>query len=110
MSTELLVKTATEAADRPMAIHKILFEDDKTRITHWTMKPGEQTGWHSHDYDYVVVRLSGGRLHLDYADGSEREVDYALGGTLTGSAPVEHNAISVGDEAIVSLEIEYKKG
>ena len=108
MSTKLLDKTASEAADRPMATYKMLFEDDKTRITHWTMKPGEQTGWHSHDFDYVVVQLSGGRLHLDYADGSEREVHYAPGGTLTGSAPVEHNATSVGDEAIVSLEIEYK--
>ena len=82
----------------------------KTTRTELTLEPGEQTGWHSHDFDYVVVQLSGGRLHLDYADGSEREVDYAPGGTLTGSAPVEHNAISVGDEAIVSLEIEYKKG
>ncbi len=108
MSTKLMKKTASEAADRPMATFKTLHEDEKTRITHWIMKPGEQTGWHSHDFDYVVVQLSGGRLHLDYADGSEREVDYAHGKTLAASAPVEHNAISVGDEAIVSIEIEYK--
>ncbi len=108
MSTKLTDKTAAESADRPMATGKPLFEDDMTRITHWTMNPGEQTGWHSHDCDYVVVQLSGGRLHLDYADGTEREVDYAPGGTLSGSASIEHNAISVGDEAIVSIEIEYK--
>ena len=108
MSTKLQDKTASEAADRPMATYITLHEDDKTRITQWTMEPGQQTGWHSHDFDYVVVQLSGGRLHLDYADGSSREVDYAPGGTLSGSAPVEHNAISVGDEAIVSIEIEYK--
>jgi len=108
MSTKLLDKTAAEAAGRPMATFNTIHEDDKTRITHWVMKPGEQTGWHSHDFDYVVVQLSGGSLHLDYADGSEREVDYAPGGTLTGEAPVEHNATSVGGEAIVSLEIEYK--
>lgn len=108
MSVKLEAKTAAEAADRPMATYTTLHEDNKTRITHWVMKPGEQTGWHSHEYDYVVVQLSGGRLHLDYADGSSRDVDYAPGGTLTGSAPVEHNAISVGDEAIVSIEIEYK--
>ncbi|NNE85231.1 MAG: cupin [Alphaproteobacteria bacterium] len=109
MSTKLNEKTAAEAADRPIAANKLLHEDDKTRITHWTMRPGEQTGWHSHDFDYVVVQLSGGRLHLDYADGSEHEVDYAPGNTLSGSAPIEHNAISVGDEAIVSIEIEIKK-
>lgn len=108
MSTKLVDKTKAEAAERPIATSEPLFEDDKTRITQWTMRPGEQTGWHSHDFDYVVVQLSGGRLHLDYADGTEREVDYAPGGTLSGSAPIEHNAISVGEEAIVSIEIEYK--
>ena len=108
MSTKLDKKTASEAAERPMATGNMVFEDDKTRITHWTMNPGEQTGWHSHDFDYVVVQLSGGRLHLDFADGSEREIDYAPGNTLTGSAPIEHNATSVGEETIISIEIEYK--
>lgn len=108
MSTKLVDKTAAEAAGRPMAAYVTVFEDDKTRITQWTMKPGEQTGWHSHDFDFVVVQQSGGRLHLDYADGSQREIDYAPGNILTGSAPVEHNAISVGDETIHSMEIEYK--
>ena len=73
MSTKLLDKTASEAADRPMATYKTLFEDDKTRITHWTMKPGEQTGWHSHDFDYVVVQLSGGRLHLGVRQSPAQE-------------------------------------
>lgn len=108
MSTKLQDKTAALAADRPLATHQVIHDDEKTRITNWTMKPGEQTGWHSHDCDYVVIQLSGGRLHLDYADGTSREIDYAPGGTLSGKAPIEHNAISVGDEAIRSVEIEFK--
>ena len=62
-----------------MASFKTIHDDDKTRITYWVMKPGELTGWHSHNFNYVVVQLSRGRLHLNYADGSEREVDYAPG-------------------------------
>ena len=62
-----------------MASFKTIHDDDKTRITYWVMKPGEQTGWHSHNFNYVVVQLSRGRLHLNYADGSEREVDDAPG-------------------------------
>ena len=108
MSTKLLDKTATEAADRPTAAYETLHEDDKTRITLFNIKPGEQTGWHRHEFDYVAVQQSGGRLHLDYADGSTRDIDYKPGVALAVAAPVEHNAINVGDVDIVALEIEYK--
>jgi quercetin dioxygenase-like cupin family protein len=108
MSTKLKEKTASEAADRPVAAFNLLLEDDKTRITYWVIKPGEQTGWHRHEFDYVAVQQSAGRLHLDYADGSVREIDYTPGVALAASAPVEHNAINVGDVDIVALEIEYK--
>ncbi len=108
MSTKLLDKTASEAADRPIASSETLLDDDKTCITLFTIQPGEQTGWHRHEFDYVVVQQSDGRLHLDYADGSMREIGYTPGVALFVSAPVEHNAINVGDVDIIALEIEYK--
>ena len=60
MSTKLLDKTASEAAERQIGKFDLLHEDEKTRITHWVIKPGEQTGWHLHDYDYVTVQQSTG--------------------------------------------------
>lgn len=108
MSTKLLDRTASEAADRAIASSEILIDDDKTIITLFTIKPGEQTGWHRHEYDYVAVQQSTGRLHLDFADGSVRELDYTPGVALAVEAPVEHNAINVGDVDIIALEIEYK--
>lgn len=109
MSTKLLERTAAEAADRKIASYEVLFEDDKTCITLFTIKPGEQTGWHRHEYDYVAVQQSTGRLHFDFADGSTRELDYSPGVALGVTAPVEHNATNVGDVDIIALEIEYKK-
>jgi len=41
MSTKLAEKTADEAADRPIATHKVLMEDDQMIVTHWVFKPGE---------------------------------------------------------------------
>ncbi len=108
MSTKLMDKTAAQAADRQIGKFDLLHEDERTRITHWVIKPGEQTGWHLHDYDYVTVQQSTGRLFLENADGSTREVDYSPGTAHAISAPVEHNAINVGDVDIVVLEIEYK--
>ena len=108
MSTKLIDKTAAEAADRPVANFDILHEDDKTCITLFTIKPGEQTGWHRHEFDYVAVQQSTGRLHFDYPDGSTREIDYTPGVAVAVSAPMEHNATNVGDVDIIALEIEYK--
>jgi quercetin dioxygenase-like cupin family protein len=79
MSLKLEEKTAAEAAERPIASYETLLDDDKTCITLFTIKPGEQTGWHRHEFDYVAVQQSTGRLHLDYADGSVREIDYTPG-------------------------------
>jgi len=109
MSTKLLDKTASEAAERQIGHFDLLHEDEKTKITHWVIKPGEQTGWHLHDNDYVAVQQSTGRLFFEHADGSTREVDYSPGVARAVSAPVEHNAINIGDVDIVVMEIEYKK-
>lgn len=108
MSTKLIDKTASEAAERPIASYETLHEDEKTCITLFTIRPGEQTGWHRHEYDYVAVQQSAGRLHFDYDDGSTREIDYTPGVAVAVKAPVEHNATNVGDVDIIALEIEYK--
>ena len=91
--------------------NSIIFNyDEKTCITLFTIKPGEQTGWHRHENDYVALQQSEGRLHLDYADGTSLDIDYSPGKALPVKAPVEHNAINVGDVDIIALEIEYKAG
>ena len=108
MSTKLMEKTAAKAADRGIATHKVLMEDDKMIVTHWVFKPGEQTGWHLHDTDYMPIQLSTGKLLFEFPDGSTREVVYIPGTSSHVKAPVEHNAINIGDVDIVALEIEFK--
>ncbi|MEK9662423.1 MAG: cupin [Alphaproteobacteria bacterium] len=108
MSLKLVEKTAEVAADKQVATFELLLDDDRTRITQWTIAPGEQTGWHLHDYDYVTIQQSTGRLHLEFADGSVKEIDYVPGTAKLYSAPIEHNATNIGDVDIRVLEIEYK--
>ncbi len=108
MSTKLTAKTAEVANDREVGQFSTLIDDDRTRITHWVLKPGQQTGWHLHDYDYVTIQESEGTLWLEHADGTERTVEYVPGTAAAISAPVEHNAVNIGDVDIVVTEIEYK--
>tara|TARA_R110001606_G_scaffold377103_3_gene536042 strand:- start:164 stop:493 length:330 start_codon:yes stop_codon:yes gene_type:complete len=109
MSLKLVEKTGEIAADRKIGHFDLLVDDDRTRITQWQIAPGEQTGWHLHDYDYVTIQQSTGVLHLDYADGSEKTINYVPGTTNMNRAPVEHNATNIGDVDIRVLEIEYKR-
>ncbi|MBT3399328.1 MAG: cupin [Rhodospirillaceae bacterium] len=109
MSTKLKEKTAEIAAERGIATHTVVMEDDSMIVTHWVFKPGEQTGWHLHDRDYMPIQLSTGRLLFEFPDGTSREVDYVPNTSSHVAAPVEHNAINIGDVDIVALEIEFKK-
>ena len=108
MSTKLMDKTASEAADREIGAFTTLIDNDRTRITHWVIKPGQQTGWHLHDFDYVTLQESEGTLFLEHSDGTELTIEYVPGTAATITAPVEHNAINIGDVDIVVTEIEYK--
>jgi len=109
MSTKLLDKTQALTADRPVAEHKVLLEDDRMIVTHWVFKPGEQTGWHRHELDYMPIQMSEGRLRFEFPDGSTRDVDYVPRTASIVSAPLEHNATNVSDVEMVALEIEFKK-
>ena len=109
MSLKLTEKTAQIAADKNLGNFVTLWDDDRTRITQWVIAPGEQTGWHLHDFDYVTNQQSTGTLHLKYADGSEKTINYVPGTVQMNRAPIEHNATNIGDVDIRVLEIEYKR-
>jgi quercetin dioxygenase-like cupin family protein len=110
MSEHLLRKTAKELPDAALAKHELLLDNAPTRITKWTFAPGDQTGWHRHEFDYATVQQSGGALLLQSSDGSEVRVDYEDGRTLFWTAPIEHNATNISDVEVRVLEIEYKSG
>jgi quercetin dioxygenase-like cupin family protein len=109
MSTKLQEKTHELASERQIAKHKILLEDDRMIVTHWVFKPGEQTGWHRHELDYMPIQMSEGRLRFEFPDGSTKDVDYVPRTSSIVKAPLEHNAINVSDVEMVALEIEFKR-
>ena len=52
-----------------MAKSEIMIDNEKTRVTRWSFEPGEDTGEHIHEYDYVVVPLMDGQLKIINHDG-----------------------------------------
>jgi len=108
MSTKLNEKTSHLSSERKIASHTVLLENDEMIVTHWVLKPGEQTGWHLHEMDYMPIQLSQGKLMFEFPDGSTKEIDYVPRTASIIKAPLEHNAINTSDKDVIALEIEFK--
>lgn len=82
-------------------------ENERLRITEWRFAPGEDTGWHRHEFDYVVVPMSTGQLDIVAPDGSVSQSELSAGEPYFRRAGVEHNVInsSGGDFAFIEIEL-----
>ena len=76
-------------------------------MTEWRFAPGEATGRHRHELDYVVVPIVGGRLRLEGRDGTT-EAELVAGRSYFRDAGVEHDVVNVGDAELVFVEVELK--
>jgi len=92
---------------RPIAEPHKQLENERVVITEWRFAPGAETGWHRHEYDYIVVPLTTGTLMLESADGS-KTADLKLGQSYARTAGVEHNVINANAFDLAFIEIELK--
>jgi len=85
-------------------------DDERVRVTTWTFREdGEATGWHVHEYDYLVVPVTGGSFAVTAPDGGTRELIQEAGSPYLGRAGTEHDVVNAGGAAAVFVEIELKR-
>ncbi|MFN9999502.1 MAG: cupin domain-containing protein [bacterium] len=89
------------------AIPTLQIDNDRVRVIEWRFPPGASTGWHRHDYDYVVVPMTTGKLKLTDAQG-ERYADLVAGSSYTRKAGIEHDVANPNPHEFVFVEIETK--
>lgn len=85
-----------------------MIDDARTRVTRFDFQPGQQTGWHVHDYDYVITALTDCHMRLEEPGGATREVTVPAGTAYRRDAGVEHNVINAGDAPMAFVEVELK--
>ncbi len=85
-----------------------LIENQSVIVTEWLFAPGEATGFHVHQHDYVVVPLSTGKLRIVAEDGSASDAELATGVPYARNAGVAHNVISHNAFEFRFIEIEVK--
>jgi len=91
----------------PRAVATVQIDNPKVRVTEWSFAPGAATGHHRHDYDYVVVPLTTGRLAITTAAG-EAAAELMAGRPYFREAGVEHDVRNANPFAFVFVEIELK--
>jgi mannose-6-phosphate isomerase-like protein (cupin superfamily) len=90
-----------------MAPGSVQEDNDRVRVTAWRLGPGEATGWHRHELDYVIVPLADGTMRID--DGSEVvERQLAAGSSYFRPAGAEHDVSNGGSGELAFVEIELK--
>ena len=90
------------------ATSTLLIDNDRTRVTEWRFQPGAATGFHRHEYDYVVVPRTTGRLKLIDGDGAETFAELTEGIPYFRETGVEHDVINANDYEFVFVEVEFK--
>ena len=92
----------------PSAQPTVQIDNDSVRVTEWSFAPGASTGYHRHEYEYVVVPMTTGKLLLDEPTG-KRYAELKTGVSYTRPAGVEHDVINANNFPFVFIEIEMKR-
>ena len=91
-----------------MAVSKVMINNERTKVTSWFFKPGDETGQHIHKYDYVVVPLEDGELKIINQDGSISISKLNKGVSYFRKRGVNHNVINNNKFSYSFIEIEIK--
>ena len=90
------------------AVPTVQIDNDRVRVTEWRFAKGAATGFHRHEYDYVVVPGTTGKLKIVGPDGHESFAELTAGQSYARKAGVEHDVINAHDGDFVFVEIELK--
>lgn len=86
-----------------------VIDDERLRVTTWTFAAeGASIGHHVHEFDYVVVPVTGGTFTVTDSDGATREMTQQAGAPYLGAAGTAHDVASAPGAPAVFVEIELK--
>lgn len=98
-----------EASSDGDAIPTVFIENERTRVTEWRFPVGSHTGWHVHEFDYVVVPLFDGFLDIKLPGGEATRAELKHGVPYFREKGVEHDVFNGNDFECAFMETEFLK-
>ena len=94
------------------AVPTIHIDNEHVRVTEWAFAPGAATGWHRHDFDYVITPVTGGTVEIEDGEGRRTPFEMAAGVSYFRVAGVEHDVINGpgGELRFVEVELKHRPG
>ena len=89
----------------PAAIATVQIDTSAVRVTEWRFAPGATTGYHRHEYPYVVVPMTTGTLAIT-GPGGDSTAQLVAGQAYARPAGVEHDVRNANGFEFVFVEIE----
>jgi quercetin dioxygenase-like cupin family protein len=83
-------------------------DNEHVRVTEWRFAPGAATGWHRHEFDYVITPVIGGDVEIVHGDGARAEFTMELGKSYFRQAGVEHDVVNGPGGELRFVEVELK--
>ena len=93
---------------RKKASANIHIDNERIRVTEYSFNWNEETGFHMHQWDYVVIPQTNGQLLLIDDNEVETIAKLIKGEPYYRKAGVSHNVINNGKEKLVFIELEIK--
>jgi beta-alanine degradation protein BauB len=93
----------------PSAVATVQIDNGTVRVTEWRFAPGATTGFHRHDYPYVVVPMTTGKLAITGPAGPSTG-ELVTGRAYARPAGVEHDVKNANAFEFVFVEIELLEG
>lgn len=84
---------------------EVQIHNASVRVTRRMLAPGEATGHHRHQHQYVVVPLTDGSLEIDHG-GRMTAFVICSGVSYFREAGAEHSVSNVGETSVAFVEIE----
>ena len=85
----------------------VFVDNERVIVTEYHFGRGDNTGWHRHAHDYVVVPLLDGRLRLVTSSG-QNFAEMKKGAPYFRKAGVEHDVVNASEGDYAFIEIELK--
>lgn len=91
------------------AVPTVTADTADLRVTTWTFAEGAATGVHRHEYDYVVVPVTGGSFTVTAADGRSSTMQQVAGTGYLGSAGTVHDVANATGRPVSFVEVELRR-
>lgn len=94
-------------SDAGTAVPTVMIESERVKVTEWRFAArGDNTGWHRHAYDYVVIPLFDGVLEIDLGEGERVTAQMKNGVPYYRELGAEHDVINGNDFECAFVEVE----